>query len=157
MRSELRQRLLAASRVAIPAIVTFICLLGLAYGQAVTQVVTSLNFITPAGLSILHTQNNGIDVAVGSHFTGGSAPVANSCAGFSLAGGASDLAGTITYTSAATCSVTFGRAYTSAPTCMANAINAVTPAVGSVAATTTGFTATFAAAQTSFAYQCFGS
>jgi hypothetical protein len=108
-------------------------------------------------LSILRTANNGIDLSIGSHLTGGSAPAANTCAGFALAGGASDLAGTITYTSATTCSVTFGRAYIAAPTCMANAINAVTPAVGSVASTTTGFTVTFAAAQTSFAYQCFGS
>jgi len=82
-------------------------------------------------------------------------PTANSCAGFALTTGSSDIAGKVTFTSATSCSITFANAFTNAPFCV------VSP--GSAASThdavtsTTGLAVTFGTANTSMQWHCFGS
>ena len=82
-------------------------------------------------------------------------PTANSCAGFALTTGSSDVAGKVTFTSATSCSITFANAFTNAPFCV------VSP--GSAASThdavtsTTGLAVTFGTANTSMQWHCFGS
>jgi hypothetical protein len=82
-------------------------------------------------------------------------PTANSCAGFALTTGSSDVAGKVTFTSATACSITFANAFTNAPFCV------VSP--GSAASThdavtsTTGLAVTFGTANTSMQWHCFGS
>jgi hypothetical protein len=83
-----------------------------------------------------------------------STPVANSCAGFSLLAGSSDTAGQLIYTSATTCSITFGHAYTNAPACTITPGSAASTT--EVVATSAGFTATFGTAQTAFSWMCLG-
>src|SRR5215469_6214068 len=142
----------------LPSSIILLAALAIAFAQGTISLPPGqgLNFISSTGQVILRTAANNIDVIIGSHLGGSSAPVANACAGFALSGGASDVGGTITYTSAATCSITFGRAFVNAPTCVANSIGA-TPAAASVATTTTGATFTFAAAQTQIEFVCIGS
>jgi hypothetical protein len=82
-------------------------------------------------------------------------PTANSCAGFALTTGSSDVAGKVTFTSATACSITFANAFINAPFCV------VSP--GSAASThdavtsTTGLAVTFGTANTSMQWHCFGS
>lgn len=139
-----------------------------AAGSPVFQVLNS----SPGKVVITNSSGNGIDFgnANGTINFGGAAtlagtgnghikftsgtPTANSCAGFALSTGSSDIAGRVTFTSATSCSITFGATYTNAPFCT------VTP--GSAASTvfittsTTGLAATFGTANTAMFYQCFG-
>jgi hypothetical protein len=83
------------------------------------------------------------------------APTANSCAGFSLGTGSNDLAGAVTFTSATSCSITFGAAYVqAAPHCIVSPGSAASTV--EVVSTTGGFTATFGTAQTALTYICIG-
>jgi hypothetical protein len=84
----------------------------------------------------------------------GPAPTANACAGFALGTGSSDTAGSLTYTSGTTCSITFGATYGVAPKC--------TVAPGTAASTvlavpsTSGLAITFGTAQAALSWTCFG-
>lgn len=82
------------------------------------------------------------------------APTANSCTGFALTTGSSDTAGRVTYSSATTCSITFGAAYTNAPFCTITPGSAAS--TSEVTTTTGGLSVTFGTAQTAFFYNCFG-
>jgi len=84
-----------------------------------------------------------------------STPTANTCTGFALGAGSSDVAGSVTYTSATTCSINFGGGtYTNAPKCNVTPGSAASTVL---ATTTTGvLSVTFGTAQTAFAYSCFG-
>lgn len=121
----------------------------------------AIDFTTSANVATIGTQKGGTGSARNVALTTtrhismvGGTPTANTCAGFALATGSSDATGTVTYTSATTCSITWGSAYTNAPFCQ------VTP--GTAAATvlavasTSGLAVTFGTAQTAFAYHCFG-
>jgi hypothetical protein len=123
----------------------------------------SLDWTTTSNLGTLATQKGGTGTARGiavspanghTTFSGGSAPTANTCAGFSLGTGSSDGQGSVTYTSATTCSITFGTAYTNAPFCTITPGSAASTV--EVVPTTSGFTATFGTAQTVFQYHCSG-
>jgi hypothetical protein len=93
---------------------------------------------------------NGFPIVTG-HST---APSAATCTGFSLGTGATDLAGKLTYTSATTCSVTFGTAFTNAPSCTVTPGSAASTTL--VTTTTGGFAATFGTAQTALSWHCIG-
>lgn len=84
-------------------------------------------------------------------FTGGPAPTANSCTGFSVTGVADDRTGTVTMTSGTSCSINFAKTWSTTPVCMvapgAASTIAVTP-------TTSGVTFTFGSNQTTFRYIC---
>lgn len=84
----------------------------------------------------------------------GSAPTANSCTGFSLATGSSDLAGKVSFNSATTCSITFGASFTNAPFCTITPGSAAS--TSEVVTTTGGLTVTFGTANTAFYYHCLG-
>lgn len=121
------------------------------------------DFTTTANVGTIATQAGGtglkrpiqISPANGhTSFIGGSAPTANSCAGFALGTGSSDGQGSVTYTSATTCSITFGTAYTNAPICTITPGSAASTAL--VTTTTAGLAATFGTAQTAFFYHCTG-
>jgi hypothetical protein len=95
-------------------------------------------------------------VMMAAHVNGSTTtPVANSCTGFSLGTGSSDIAGHLTYTSATTCSVNFGVAFANAPTCVISPGSAASTV--EVTTSTTGFAATFGTAQTALSWLCFGS
>lgn len=100
------------------------------------------------------TSTNGFQVFEidqgGHHITSGAAPKANSCAGFTITG--DDETGTVTFTSALTCSITFAKAYAATPVCTINATTAIASAVTTIA--TTGFTVTGASAISGFRYIC---
>jgi hypothetical protein len=126
---------------------------GFGYGGSLGG--TGVNVMTltdNAGISI--TPNNG-HLLLGPGIAAPTGPSANVCTGFALATNSSDTAGRVTYTSATTCSITFGHAYANIPFCT------VTP--GSAASTvlavpsTTGLAVTFGTANTAFQYSCFGS
>jgi hypothetical protein len=150
------QVLRAAAAVFLAALIAFVA--GVALSQQVVQTASSLLIYNPnTGRTIIGTANNGIDLIIGGHLSAGQgSPTANSCAGFSLAAGSTDVAGALTYSSATTCSVNFSRSYTQNPVCQVLAVNATTPAVGSTTTTITGWSVTFAAAQTSLTYECWG-
>lgn len=88
------------------------------------------------------------------HLRGNGAPTANVCTGFALATGGSDLAGTVTFTSGTSCSITFASAFTNAPACVISPGSALSTT--EAVATTAGLTATFGTAQTAFSYHCIG-
>jgi hypothetical protein len=81
-------------------------------------------------------------------------PSANSCTGFALGANANDLAGTLTYTSATTCSVNFGTSFAAAPACSISPSSAASTV--QVTTSTTGFAATFGTAQTALQWNCAG-
>lgn len=81
-------------------------------------------------------------------------PVANTCAGFSLAAGGRDTAGKISMTSGTTCSVTFGTTFQNAPACVVTPGSAASTTL--VTTTTGGFSVTFGTANTGFSFVCIG-
>ncbi len=81
-------------------------------------------------------------------------PTANACAGFALRTGSNDTGGSLTYTSATTCSITFGSAYANAPFCTVSPGTSATTQL--VTTTTGGMSVTFGAAQTAFSWTCLG-
>lgn len=101
-------------------------------------------------------QNNLTVAATGGHlaFTSSSTPTANSCAGFALGAGSTDVAGRVTYTSATTCSITFGTAFTNNPFCVVSPGSAASTVEAAVS--TSGLAVTFGTAQTAFQYNCLG-
>jgi hypothetical protein len=82
-------------------------------------------------------------------------PTANACAGFVLGTGSTDTAGKLTYTSATSCAINFGRTFTNAPACTVMPGSAASTV--EVTTTTTVLTATFGTAQTAMSWLCFGS
>ncbi len=90
------------------------------------------------------------------HLGGGSGPppVANTCTGFALLAGGGDLGGKVTYTSATTCSLTFGTPFANAPACTVTPGSAASTTLATT--TTTGLSITFGTANTAFAFTCIG-
>lgn len=84
----------------------------------------------------------------------GTLPTANTCTGFALGTGGSDLGGKITYTSATTCSINFGVAYANAPACTVSPGSAASTTL--VTTTTAVLSVTFGTAQTAFSFICVG-
>ena len=125
------------------------------YERGVIDWTTTANVLTigaqAAGTGVARSVNL---QAVHHNFISGT-PTANSCAGFALTTGSTDIAGKVTFTSATACSITFANAFTNAPFCV------VSP--GSAASThdavtsTTGLAVTFGTANTSMQWHCFGS
>ncbi len=95
--------------------------------------------------------------ATGGHLTyvgSGTAPTNSACTGFSLTTGSSDLAGTVSFTSATSCAISFGTAFATAPFCQASGGTAATTV--RVAATTSVLTVTFGTAQAAMSWNCYG-
>jgi len=82
-------------------------------------------------------------------------PTANSCAGFALTTGSSDVAGKVAFTSATACSITFANAFTNAPFCVVSPGSAAS--THTAVTSTTGLAVTFGTANTSMQWHCFGS
>jgi hypothetical protein len=95
--------------------------------------------------------------ATGGHifWSSSSTPTANSCAGFALASGSDDINGVVTFTSATSCSITWGTAYAAAPFCTITPNGAAT--TFSATPSTSGLSVSFGTAQTSFTYLCWNS
>ncbi len=99
----------------------------------------------------------GMRLSAAGHLRVGNAnalPTNSACAGFSLAAVSSDVAGTVTFTSATTCTINFGTAFINAPKCSVTP-NTTASTVG-VSQTTTQLSASFGAAQTSMTWICLG-
>jgi hypothetical protein len=126
------------------------------YERGVMDWTTTANTLTIGTQQLGTGQARQVNIAAPLHlgYTSGT-PTANSCAGFALTTGSSDVAGKVTFTSATACSITFANAFTNAPFCV------VSP--GSAASThdavtsTTGLAVTFGTANTSMQWHCFGS
>lgn len=87
---------------------------------------------------------------VGHIITGGTAPTANSCAGFAVTG--DDATGIVTFTAASACSITFANAYLNTPVCMVNPTTNILTTITTIS--TTGFAITSATNISSFRYIC---
>jgi hypothetical protein len=126
------------------------------YERGVMDWTTTANTLIIGAQQLGTGQARQVNIAAPLHlgYTSGT-PTANSCAGFALTTGSSDVAGKVTFTSATSCSITFANAFTNAPFCV------VSP--GSAASThdavtsTTGLAVTFGTANTSMQWHCFGS
>jgi len=126
------------------------------YERAVMDWTTTANTLIIGAQQLGTGQARQVNIAAPLHlgYTSGT-PTANSCAGFALTTGSSDVAGKVAFTSATSCSITFANAFTNAPFCV------VSP--GSAASThdavtsTTGLAVTFGTANTSMQWHCFGS
>lgn len=105
---------------------------------------------TTTGKATLTTSASGGHLVLSSSST----PTANSCAGFSLATGSTDIAGKVSFTSATSCAINFGTAFTNAPFCTVSPGSAASTV--EAAATTSTLTATFGTANTSMSWACFG-
>lgn len=91
----------------------------------------------------------------GDEIFSGLPPIANSCTGFAVSGAANNHTGTITYTTAPTCSITFGKAYPTGVTVSCYVTPETSNSTVSITAiSTTGFTASFGTSQAKFGYQC---
>jgi len=100
------------------------------------------------------TPANCRDLVVRHATGGGTAPTANTCTGFSLLAGGSDLGGKVTLTSGTTCSINFGVNFTNAPACTVSPGSAASTIL--VTTSTSLLSITFGTAQTAFAFTCIG-
>src|SRR6516162_4155401 len=89
------------------------------YERAVMDWTTTANTLTIGTQQLGTGQARQVNIAAPLHlgYTSGT-PTANSCAGFALTTGSSDVAGKVTFTSATSCSITFANAFTNAPFCV---------------------------------------
>jgi hypothetical protein len=132
-------------------------------GGSTIQEWGAIDFTTTANVLTVGTGKSGTGVTRNMQFVAGgtsvytlaaATPTANACAGFALGTGSTDTEGKLTYTSATSCAINFGRTFTNAPACMVSPGTAVSTV--QVTTSTTVLTATFGTAQTAMSWVCFG-
>ena len=126
------------------------------YERAVLDWTTTANTLTIGAQFGAPGVARQVNIAAPLHlnYTSGT-PTANSCAGFALTTGSSDVAGKVTFTSATACSITFANAFTNAPFCVVSPGSAAS--THTAVTSTTGLAVTFGTANTSMQWHCFGS
>ena len=126
------------------------------YERAVLDWTTTANTLTIGAQFGAPGVARQVNIAAPLHlnYTSGT-PTANSCAGFALTTGSSDVAGKVTFTSATACSITFANAFINAPFCVVSPGSAAS--THTAVTSTTGLAVTFGTANTSMQWHCFGS